>query len=86
MKLIIAFLFTIICKPGIIICGDETQTVLAGTDSSYYYFEDVELKDGSYCYISNTNDTTWFYIEQANLYYTFPKQKWNNEQFEIVKN
>lgn len=86
MKYLIAFLFTVICKPGNIICGDGSQTVLAGTDNSYYYFEEVELKDGSYCYVSINSDTTWFYVEQAKLYYTFPKQKRNNEQFEVIKN
>lgn len=86
MKLIIAFLFTIICKPGVIISGNETQTSLIGTDNSYYYFYDVELTSGSYCFISVDKDTTWFYVEHNELFYTFPKKKWSNEQFEVVKN
>jgi hypothetical protein len=86
MSFLIAFLFNIICKPGTIICGDETQTSLIGNDNNYYYFYDVELKAGSYCYISVDNDTTWFYIEGGSLFYIFPKKKWSNEQFEVIKN
>lgn len=85
MKLIFLFLFTLICKPGTIIRGDDFQmSLIAPEKSSYYFFEDIELEAGSYCYISDNQDTTWFFIEHSKLYYTFPKQKWNNEQIEVA--
>ena len=85
MDFLFSVLFTIICKHGLLVCGDGVETSFIGSENTYYYYYDVEMEDGAYCFITLSKDTTWFYIEQQKLYYTFPKDKRNNEQFEIVK-
>lgn len=84
-KLLLGVVFTVLCKPGVIYQLGEIQTELAADEGdSYYYFYNIDLEDGAYLYVSNyEKDSVWFLIENSEIEYLFPKQKFKNEKFEF---
>jgi len=90
MKLVFAFIFTVLCKPGTIYEYGDTvgselpSTELQGSSNSEYYYFDLEYEDGVYLYSSNQRDSVWFYIEGKEVYYDDLGSK-KNQEFEVQK-
>lgn len=83
MNWIIAVLFTVICRPGIIHEVDGTTTDLLSTGGPYnrYYYE-LDYPPGAYLYTSyDRRDSVWFYVEDS-CYYLYDSAK-VNRNFEI---
>lgn len=87
---LIFLLFTLFCKSGVIydypeVGYDPSIFELQGfNNKEYYFFEDIEMEDGAYLYISNEKDSVWFYVHDNNAYYVFEEDK-SNEEF-LIKN
>ena len=82
------FVFTVFCRPGVIYeYGDTKQyqgypsTELEGGNSKKYSFYELEYPSGAYLYVSNKQDTVWFYVEGDEVNYIYYSKV--NSEFEI---
>ena len=80
MKLIFAFIFFVICKPGMIYEADGTITEMAGDKYEYYEYE-LDYPDGVYLYTSILKDSVFFLVSEKEITY-----EWYNhskDEFDI---
>lgn len=80
------FIFTVVCKPGSIYDNNlEKVTELQDPDgtSDYFYFNDIELEEGVYLYVSKHQDSVFFLIEGNEFDYVFEDDK--NTEFQILR-
>lgn len=80
MKLVFAFIFTVLCKPGSIYNYDGQFMELSGDKREYYYYE-LDYEDGTYLYVSYFKDSVYFSIYDKEIYYELYKP--SNEEFAI---
>lgn len=80
MKLIFAFIFSVICKPGIIYEADGTITEMYGDKKEYYYY-DLDYPDGTYLYVSLSKDSCFFLVSGKEVTYEWCNH--SKEEFDI---
>jgi hypothetical protein len=80
MNLLVSFLFTLLCKPGIIESGNY-RCVLTGEPEYYYKYKSIDLETGVYNYCSKEGEQVRFMIVDS-TYKILPN--WC-DCFEIVK-
>lgn len=80
MKLVFAFIFTVLCKPGFVYNYDGQFMELSGDKKEYYYYE-LDYEDGTYLYVSILKDSVYFSVSGDEVYYELYKP--SNEEFEF---
>lgn len=81
MKSLIAIVFTLICKPGVISSEGNRMVIMDAVDKCEYYYFTVELTDGLYVYHAPCADSAWFVVSQDELILS----DYTEDQLEILK-